>query len=65
MKGETSTSFTSHDHPHSAPSIHDKAAAATTNVCYVHFYLILTWDINKKEKYGQQTSPKNSTKVNQ
>jgi len=42
MKGERSTSFTSHGHPHSAPSIHDKAAAATPNVCYVHFCLILT-----------------------
>jgi hypothetical protein len=42
MKGEISTFFTSHGHPHSAPSIHDKAAAATPNVCYVHFCLILT-----------------------
>ena len=42
MKGETSTSFTSHGHPHSAPSIHDKAAAATPNFCYIHFCLILT-----------------------
>jgi len=65
MKGEISTFFTSHGHPHSAPSIHDKAAAATPNVCYVHFCLILTWDINEKGQDGQQTSSKNSTKVSQ
>jgi hypothetical protein len=41
MKGEISTSFTSRGHPHSAPSIHDKVAAATPNVCYVNFCLIL------------------------
>ena len=64
-KGEISTSFTSHGHPHSAPSIHDKAAAAKPNVCYVHFCFILTSDINEKEKDGQQTSPKNSTNVTQ
>jgi hypothetical protein len=41
MKGEISTFFTSHGHPHSAPSIHDKADAATHQTSATHISVSL------------------------